>query len=118
DDAVNMVAVALSVVEALEHDDAAAFADQQAVAAGIEGRATPGGRKRPQPGEAHLCIKAIGPGSAAGEHGVGPASPQPFRRKFQPKVSARIATRSTRHRAYSCRRLGRESGPGCLRGGR
>ncbi len=61
------------VARALEDENARAFAHHQAVAGGVKGGTDPSFRKGAQLGKAHLGVERVGPGDAAGQHGVGAA---------------------------------------------
>ena len=73
DESVDFVAVAEGVGEALEKNDACAFADDEAAGGGIEGRATAGGRERAKLREPHLRVERVGTRDTSGEHGVNTA---------------------------------------------
>ena len=65
-----------SVVQSFQDQDARPFAHHQAVAARIERGTDAAGRKGTKLAEADLRIQAVGPGYAAGQHGVRPKGPQ------------------------------------------
>ena len=77
------VAVALGVLQTLEQKETRAFADYQAVGAGVEGRATSARRQGAELRKSHLRIQAIGTRHAAGQHGVGTSAAQLIHRQFQ-----------------------------------
>ena len=72
----DVVAIAQGVVETLQHHDAGAFADDQAVALDVKRRTAPRRRQRAQLREAHLRVKRIGPRQPARQHHIGAALQQ------------------------------------------
>ena len=82
DHRIDMIAVALGILRSFEQEDAAAFADHQSIALGVEGGTAARRGEGMQLRETHLCIEGIGTGEAAGQHGIGAVGQKFVDREF------------------------------------
>ena len=79
----NCVAITQCVVESLQQEDAGAFADDEAIGAGVERGAAAGRRQGAELREAHLRVEAVRPRDAAGQHRIGPTGAQFLHRQLE-----------------------------------